>query len=1353
MKMKSSPLNLMRPLLADRKDGMARELFPYASLTGRSQRGVALVITLIMLSVTLVMAVAFLAISRRDNASVSTTTDAIAARLAADSALSSAEFQIIANLTVNSNLNSFSLLVSTNYINPLGFTNGNNASANPTNVNYANTINSGSPSDLAQNIANLQILPRAPVLLSSNEPLGRYYLDLNRNGAFDPNGWQPQFADIANGIYLTNGASVGIITNFMVGDPEWIGVLERPDAPHGPDNKFIARYAFIAQPIGNTLDFNYIHNQARNHPAGTSMSSLNDGYFRNQGIGSWELNLAAFLADLNTNMWGQFGAYQYRQPQIGSPANVGLAFNDAFSILTNRYAGNYSTLPSAKALFNLNNNAAYQNFWFDDIDEYSDGPLQITPENVLESVGSDDTTLPWLGADSTNRYFVLDDLLNTNFTAGFGADLANIGTGNSTYNRYTYYRMLDQIGVDSAAESGKLNLNYNNLIITPTNSVASVTNFIPWTPSLMFSNVADRLLRAYTVNWYQENPSNFLAVYYGIRYPFPLDQNGVGLTNYPYFGITNQVPSFGITNIPVIYASNVVYASSVNRLLQLAANIVDATTTNFYPSVFKPIFYHPANGSLAIGGFVSLGDGYQVDGRFALFQEPEFSSIDNYARSLTDVTIKKVPNFIVYGPSIYGVPWIFGAKKGFPNFNEFSFENITRVTRKLQLIRQNVDSPPIFTHTNQMIILSVTNKLGVEFWNSYTNQYLSQNLRIYVSDVLSASVKLTNGVVLLSPYIAFNTNVIATPSGGFWPSNQWDNTLGTLRYNNTQAILVPLDTTTGIVTNEAYSSLFQGFGSEDNTNNWEDALSSPLGQILLQTTNYMRSALVDNRHIIDYVQFDGPSSSTNITSLFAVNKLNVNQSADAAQTNMWSTWLVGPGPLGIYNQIKFSSEASTWAKLNAQNQKEVNKFSVFLKGPASLGNIPYGAWPVTAYNDISNLVAQAPYTPTVTIRDYSSWQANDPLIHYIVSDLMLHGPIAAPIQPGINIDLRDYRGNTDTNIDLPNLGQINDRYEPWGRTGIQPSEGPTITHNSHNVALQDPLVWTSDFWDFPTNKFPSVGWLGRVHRGTPWQTVYLKSQSIQNQPFGGTIWQIWTENYNPLEAVNTLPVQDRWLFDLFTTAPDDNATRGRLSVNQKNLAAWSALFSGMVALQNTNGTSFPGYQYTYAWTNLSPAGIDVANSALGQIVDGPYGINSTRTNFPSAAFQHVGDILATPALTDQSPFINTNFAGLLRTNGVTDAVYEWLPQQAMSLLKLDDAPRYVIYCYGQALKPVQGAQVTSGANFGLVTNYQIMAESAARAVIQVHAHVFVDFNSNLNKWVSTTNYTTTVESYNVLPPN
>ena len=45
------------------------------------------------------------------------------------------------------------------------------------------------------------------------------------------------------------------------------------------------------------------------------------------------------------------------------------------------------------------------------------------------------------------------------------------------------------------------------------------------------------------------------------------------------------------------------------------------------------------------------------------------------------------------------------------------------------------------------------------------------------------------------------------------------------------------------------------------------------------------------------------------------------------------------------------------------------------------------------------------------------------------------------------------------------------------------------------------------------------------------------------------------------DATNSAPVEDRLLFDLFTTAFNDNATRGQLSVNisSNSLAAWSAV--------------------------------------------------------------------------------------------------------------------------------------------------------------------------------------------------
>ena len=68
-----------------------------------SQRGVALIITLILLGVVTFMAIAFLALSRRERGAVTTVTDTASARLAADAALANAEAQIMANALATTN--------------------------------------------------------------------------------------------------------------------------------------------------------------------------------------------------------------------------------------------------------------------------------------------------------------------------------------------------------------------------------------------------------------------------------------------------------------------------------------------------------------------------------------------------------------------------------------------------------------------------------------------------------------------------------------------------------------------------------------------------------------------------------------------------------------------------------------------------------------------------------------------------------------------------------------------------------------------------------------------------------------------------------------------------------------------------------------------------------------------------------------------------------------------------------------------------------------------------------------------------------------------------------------------------
>src|ERR1039457_4388525 len=68
----------------------------------QSEEGVALVITLILLSVVTFMAITFLALSRRERSAVTTVTDTASARLAADAALANAEAQVMANVLARS---------------------------------------------------------------------------------------------------------------------------------------------------------------------------------------------------------------------------------------------------------------------------------------------------------------------------------------------------------------------------------------------------------------------------------------------------------------------------------------------------------------------------------------------------------------------------------------------------------------------------------------------------------------------------------------------------------------------------------------------------------------------------------------------------------------------------------------------------------------------------------------------------------------------------------------------------------------------------------------------------------------------------------------------------------------------------------------------------------------------------------------------------------------------------------------------------------------------------------------------------------------------------------------------------
>ncbi|MEI6566795.1 MAG: hypothetical protein WCR20_08960 [Verrucomicrobiota bacterium] len=176
-----------------------------------SRRGVALVITLVLLSVITFMAIAFLVLSRGEKSSVTTTTEQMMAKLAADTGVERAKASVMAPIITWGNEYRYDLMVSTNYIRRGGYNPATAANRlNYDNVSYAYA--NGTPvtgNDFLSVLTNLLYSPRVPVFVSTNRafaPDFRYYLDLNRNRRYDTNGYLPAMSgDPAAAYYDTNG--------------------------------------------------------------------------------------------------------------------------------------------------------------------------------------------------------------------------------------------------------------------------------------------------------------------------------------------------------------------------------------------------------------------------------------------------------------------------------------------------------------------------------------------------------------------------------------------------------------------------------------------------------------------------------------------------------------------------------------------------------------------------------------------------------------------------------------------------------------------------------------------------------------------------------------------------------------------------------------------------------------------------------------------------------------------------------------------------------------------------------------------------------------------------------------------
>jgi Tfp pilus assembly protein PilX len=1298
------------------------------------ERGVALVITLLMLSAITFLAVALLVLTRSQREQATASLDVETAKAMSEAALARSQSQIIAHMKGQGDLFNFDYMVSRNYINPNGFNIGEIGIYDATNVNYDAAQTNGNPAAVAQNIANLFYDPRPPVFIRTNfNNLGalydfRFYVDLNRNGKFEPSGLMPLTNDGGGRVLDANSNTVFAYLN---GEPEWIGVLQYPDYPHSATNRFIGRYAFVVLPMGKMLDYNFIHNYSKSFAGLTttmpySGSTSVDGFVRDQGVGPWELNLAGLLWGVDSNAYTRPPAILYNYVQ-GIAPNIGWAFDDAYSFLRFRYAPNYFSSYTYGSPYPSSANLVFSGNWpsLYGIDEYGTGSL-------FPAVNYNSAGYPWPGSYSPNNFYDIQDVFDpTKTSTNFISRLMQAGSVSNSYDRYMFLRLLASIGSGSAPElqtyvygdvvttnpavqpptllRTKVNLNWDNSYQISNNLNTSPTVLVPWTAETngalaFFYNAAESLLRS----------QNF-------RFTNGLDTNGNPIIAYNHFGVTN-IPIYNSTN------PSIRYTEQIHRMLQLAANIYDASRIDNYalgdgvgptvlpqPSVFRPVVYttHTNNVYAAyIGGYVSV-----TNDALARIQKMMPTGPNQFP-------LLKMPSdsTITADDNVWGIPWVVGAVKGLPAFDRFVANTSWMVTRKLLFRRQYTinagrtnglpNKPP--QYTNQFFIMSVTNNFGIDAWNSYAED-VHAPLQIFATTV--ASITLTNNSLLHPAWFVTNYTVSTSQLGT--NLTYWRGSGSRTNPTMSDGMLAFLQTNIATMQPAYFSESADEFVPVYGTTNTNSINTNStgfgynLGRFLpgdlqqtawpvynwgLTVTNWVMYAMVhpvdgttNSGKVYDFVNL-GPFGTTFMLRNLLYSGTNAGSipvqgaGAVASAATYWDPTFVSSNlpSVGVLNQITNGIQNDAYFAAEIAGTVVTNR---------------RGGINSNLYFSCSNDVAATyPPPPSVTVWAHTLL-VNDPLVHYTVGDLTLPGPVSA----------------SDSQI----LGE-NQRSEPWPLNN-------TIAQrqwSGYNMTLKDPLIIGSDDWNFHTGLFPSVGLLGRVHRGTPWQTVFLKADPPQFVNGVNQNQQAWIGHW--VSTLDTYPTNDYGLVDLFTAAPSDNAARGLVSVNQTNDGPWYALLAG-VAVNNTpppaghsigpppiaipppvvDPTGIAPLLYGVTVTNFDDNGVQLLSTIAG--------INAIRSAQPDGVFHNIGSVFNSPMLTVSSPYLNASNS---LTGYFKDEEVEAIPQQVAGLLKLGQ-PQFVIYCYGQALKPKDIYFGSQPNLFNLCTNYQITGEYLTRAVCHV----------------------------------
>lgn len=635
------------------------------------------------------------------------------------------------------------------------------------------------------------------------------------------------------------------------------------------------------------------------------------------------------------------------------------------------------------------------------------------------------------------------------------------------------------------------------------------------------------------------------------------------------------------------------YSAAVHRVFQVTANVYDATSTNLYPAIFRPQFETRSNG-VFLAGFTN----------------------DNHVSTLHE--------WLDSNP--HGVPLVIATRKGFPNFNEFATWTEFLVSRRLQLTRPTTNSPP--NATNVMYTLSISNQSPAELWNSYELAY-PRPAAITISNFITATMTNESGLILENSAAW----VVTTNFGAYaWKGR-----------NDFRSFVVPQSITNAVLTNSTYRFTDNSF-EPLTTNIFETFTGFPLPKWTLTISNYLSCLISEDDFIVDFVLLRGKVTVNLSKDLLS--GLNAYPSGTpAAISGIWSTNLSSPGAPtdGIRQQIDISAgdvyyqlTAQDWRAFSAtgvqsENDKAqaISTFREFLKLPGNPGQPPP--------QPNANLAMLAPFNPAAKLVVASTWQANDPLVHHHINDVQSDSPT--------NYYFR--LNQPATNIAPATLGRLNSRYSPWL------GQPYTSTYPEFSDrALKDAGVYSSDQWNFPSNQTSfAAHWLGRVHRGTPWQTIYLQADSAPVTE--------WIQSGGDPRAH---PTNDWRMSALLASLFNTNDVRTLRSVNTTNFDAWAVTLNGLTVLSNNSANPQLGGTPTFEHILVTSSAPQVA-----LVVDD---INRIRAAQRGQYFADVAAFLSVPELSSAAPWLHLS-TGEQTLFGLTDEAYEALPSQLLSLVRAD----------------------------------------------------------------------------------